>query len=1690
MVIESQTTLRPILKKILRFCLRTILVVFILFIVLVLFIRSPWGQDIIVGKVTTYVSDKIDTKFEIGKLYVTFSGNITLKELYIEDKSKDTLLYSQYLEANLPFRPLIFNDEIKVDLLNWRGLKANVSRKDSLKGFNFQYILDAFASTEEDRKSAETTPQSPIKLSLGQILFSDFDLNYFDKVTGINTKLKLGHFALESKAIDLQNMKFHLSDINLKNTSIDFTQSKVAVSTSNEESPDLPWILIDNLNIVDVNVNYTAPPEGITFKTYIDNFAFTGLNANLNRQDIEMKTLVWKDSRIKLDWQPTVKTDNTAKTSTSNPSFLWPNWSVSIGEIDFQNQQIEFFQNAQQPKKGEFSSEAIAANQLNLNLQHFEFSKDESLHFMLNKFQFKEKSGLVLNEFQVNTRFNATELQLNNLKIGVNNSQLNADLKLNYSDIDELVNSPENSSLRLNVKKLLVDVRDAYVFLPELESNSQIHNFSNHNFEGNFNAVGDVEFVKIDNFQMRWGKNTKLQFDGHLSKITKVNDLGFELNNFIAKIHKKDLLNFISEADIGVSLPKVLALHGDFRKTNDDFFTDSKLESSLGDIEINGFLNATTNIDYKFDIDIMDVQLNELLSNETLGVLSLQLNSKGKGNSIYNLNADLSSTIDSLRLKDYTFTGMKIQGNLDDGNGKLKFNYNDNNLKFDVASEIILDSISSKIDTKIDLKGIKTKAFGLSSKDLKAKVIAAIQFEGDVDDFQFSSQLKDGLVVYDNQPYYLGDVNLSADVNAKQTRANIESQFLNGYFKANSNTNSVLTALERHFKNYTEDSILNKKSDQFVNFDLKLNFNQTPLLSEVFVDGINKMNTLQASIFFEENKNLLQSSLNLPHLNYQGNDIEGLKFDIESNGSKAKFVFSFNELHSEPIKIPQTEFAGVFENRQLRMDIDALKGDKDFFSSSISLKFEDDELYRLHILPDKLILNDKPWTISDDNEIVFQNNAVDVSNFKLSRHSQQFQLKDNLEFDKPHVAMVFDNFNLSTITNYFNPEEKLAEGMISGNLVLIEPFTSNGLVSNFNIENLKVTKVPLGNLSLMAVAKPNDNYQLNLNLKDAGIDLGINGIYHTTQNASDLNLNIDLQKLDMQTIEGFASEFIKSSKGQINGEFTVDGPLENLDYGGFLGFRDVKFNLKALNTLFQLKNENIKLANNNIKFSQFEIADNQGNIFSTNGSVDITTPTNPKFDLSFEAQDFQLLNSTSEDNEIYFGEVVFDASAKLKGNLDFPKIDLSLNVKDETDLTYIIQESQASIEERDGVVLFVNKSNPDDILTQKSDEDYKAVITGVDFKSDISIHNKSKIKVIFNKRTGDNATIQGGGDLRFGVSPTGRMNLTGKYEVTDGSIELNLYNLVKRNFNIAAGSSITWQGNPYDAELDLRAIYNIETSVSSLMASQTAGENAVIQNRYKQQLPFFVYLDVDGDLLSPEISFKLDMPEDKKGAINGSVYSKISQVNQQEDQVNKQVFSLLVLNRFYPESGSDGSQGGAASMARENVNQVLSDQLNAFSDRITGNTGISLNFDINSYTQYQGNTAQDRTDLDVTAQKELMDGRLVVEAGSQMNVQGEQRPGESQAVVGNVSVEYLLSQDGRWKLRGFRTSEYENIIDGQVVVSGIALIFTREFNKFKTLWDKAYRESLKEKAVKPDSKNESDTQEKADDTAIKSETDG
>ncbi|WP_127846301.1 translocation/assembly module TamB domain-containing protein [Psychroflexus aestuariivivens] len=1687
-------------KRLVRIIGKTLLILFILFILLVLFIRSPWGQDIIVTRVTNYVTEKTNTKFEIEKLYITFSGDISLEELYLEDQQNDTLVYSKYLEADIPFYPIIKGEGYSLDALEWRGLKANISREKNKSDFNYQFLVDAFAG-ENQADTSKTKNREPMNISVGNIHFHEFDLNFDDEKKGMSAHLNLGDFTLEGKSLDLEQMRFHISEIALKNTDLKYYQTQQLEDEKESETSKLPWLIVDDFSFENIKLDYQSQPENLQFFGDLAEFELVNLNVDLNQQDISLDKLLFNDSSLSLQMQSPEQESEEKAQNTKSDTFSWPEWAVNVSEISINRNAICVLQNGENSQFGKFNPQAIDLSDFTFQGENFEVSKSESLSAELNKFQFIEASGFELKKFAFVANLNSDNFQLQNLNLATNRSEINGNLNLSYNSLQDLINHPKSTDFSLGFSNFNLDANEIFLFSPDLKSNTYLKVIAKNKINGNLNIDGRLADFNVEKFNLNWGKNTNFNTKGRISKITSPDSLQLNLKSYSFKSNRVDIQKFVNAEDLGIQIPKSININGQLNGGLQALSTKTKLQIPEGKIDLNGEFSNKNKIAYKADLEIDDLELGQLLENPSLGKLNMKLQSSGEGKDLNSLDAKLTSQIDSLDYENYSFKGLVINGDLKNGKGDVKLDYKDKHLDLALNSKITLDSVSPKFEIDLDLKGARLSALGLTDKDIRTKLNLKAMFEGNSETFHFESQMKDAVAVYNDQTYYIGDLSTVADIDENESTMSISSNFLNANFDANANLNAISKAIQKHLAHYYKESSNQEKTEEnskSVVFNLKADFYETPVISEVFADGIQKMDTLHTKISFDESKANLSAEMNLPFLNYQDNKVENLNFILSSDESTLDFNFGFDQVEAGPLQIAKTNFEGHFADNTLALDFNAFKDEKQFFHIMTTLSKTEDGNYSFHVQPKDLYLNGKLWQIPENNAIEYIRNdgdeSIQASDFDLTRNDQFIKIRDNFDVKSQHIGLEFQHFSLSTLTNYLNPEQRIARGEMNGNFIIVEPLKTLGILANLEVKDLSITEVALGNLKMEAEALNQETYDFQMSLKDKGVDFDLVGDYFTTVEDSKLDLDFNLNKLELATVQQFSEEFIKDAEGYLEGSVKIEGPLDDIKYDGILTFNQAGFNLKPLNTKFNFKNESITLKNEEIAFSNFQIQDQKGNIFKIDGDISTESMINPKFNLDFKADKFQLLNSTAKDNDLYYGKLQFDADAKLRGDLNFPVLDLDLTINENTNLTYLVPESQASIEEREGVVVFVNKKNPENILTKTDEEKLDAMITGIELNSNIKIQPKTEVNVVINKRTGDNLKIKGGGDFQFKINRNAKMNLVGKYEVNDGHFELNLYNIVKRKFDIAKSSSVTWTGDPMNANLDIRAIYNIETSASSLMAAQTTGENVAVKNKYRQKLPFMVYLNVDGEIDSPKLTFKLDMPEANQGAINGSVYGRITQLNQQEEQLNKQVFSLLVLNKFYPESGTDGSQGGPASIARENLNQAISDQLNTFSEKLTGNTGVQLSFDVNSYTDYQGETVQERTDVDINAQKKLFDDRLIVQAGSQVNVQGEQRPGENTAVVGNVSLEYLITENGRWRLKGFRKSEYENVIDGQVFVSGIALIFRREFNKFRVLWDKSYRESLQnetsEDKEKSDKDSDKDSEENTDkDNKSKQEND-
>ena len=1658
---------RPWWKRGLRILSWIAITLFIIFILLVLFVRSPWGQDIIISKLTKFVSGKTHTEVSIKKLFITFSGDIYLEGLYLEDTKGDTLIYSKSLQAGIPLWPIIRGNPISIDGLEWNGLRANVIRKDSIEGYNFQFLIDAFASDSTATKP-EKAKSKPLKISLGTMDFSDFRLNFDDAVLGMKANLNLGNLHIEGKEIDLEKMKFEVAELSIKNTIASFEQTTVMPPSKPKEPSEspLPILSVDHLELKNVIAQYKSIPDSMVANANIFYLGLEVPKVNLVNQNIEVGDITLNNSVMAFKMQAQKKVEPKAgeysTTTEKSEPFNWPDWNIRAESITLQNNHLRFQQGEKPKDLQSFKTSYIDVTNFNLKANDIALLRDQSAQIKLNELSFNESGGLVLNQLTLNAALSSTSVAANDLVFKTGNSSLNANIDAQFTSIQGFFDNPNESQLTLNMDYFGIDLNDVFAFQPELKENEYLEKLSKHKITGQIDANGTLSDINLSELFVNWGQNTAIKTHGELKNLTDFDKFIMDIDNFTLYSTRSDIVSIISEEDLGISIPQTLLLQSQFQGGLDDLKTQTQLTIPEGKIKVNGQFKNKEEIAFNAKINVIDFKLGKLLKNPNIGTVAFEMNTSGKGNTINELNAELTSEFSKLEFNGYDFSALHLDGQLDNGKGDVTLNYKDDNLNLDIDSKIQLDSVSPKIDLVFNLDGADLQALGLTEKDIKAKLMMIAHFKGNTEEFDFDSHFSEGVIVYEKDNYYLGTLDMDASVRKDSIAMDISSNFLNGKLRANAGIDRTSNAIRQQMVSYFSDSIAPLDSiasldsiGKPVKLHMNMKLSDTKLLTGFLVPKIKVMDTLVLSIDFDQEDKILTANLSLPYLDYADKTIDSLQFNLNSTEDAAKFKLGFNKLNAGPFVMNQTYFDGDLKDDLLRLHFHAFDGEKETYVIRTEVSGNKSDL-KIHFDSKELVFHGEAWSVPSDNLINIQKDKITAQNFVLTRNDQSLRIANDLmETTQNNIGIGFTNFKLANLLALFNKVDLLASGDLQGNIVAIDPLGNFGLNADFSIDNLTALKAPFGKLTLLAKSKNGDSYNLDLGIKGDDIDLAIKGDYSLQNSGSELNFNVNLNKIGMKTIATISGENLKDASGDISGKVAVRGSVSSPDYKGYLQFNDAVFNVSQLNSKFRLANNKIEIDNTDITLNKFSIEDDQKNKFILNGSILTEDFSDPEFDLSVNAKNFQALNSTEKDNELFYGDVNFDMDGTIKGKLSYPKVNMNIGINESTDFTYVIQNSQAKLEKRDGIVEFVNIENPDNILTRANDSNIVVSLGNMELHAKLNIDKGANFNVIIDPQTGDNLNISGAGALDFNMGNNGRMTLSGRYEISKGHYSLSLYNLVKRKFEIESGSSVTWRGGgPLDADLNVTAKYEVKTSASGLMASQTAGASEEVKNKYRQKLPFWVFLNVKGELDQPKLDFLLGMPEDSRGAIDGTVYSRIKQLNTDEDELNKQVFSLLVLKKFYPNPGSDGSNGGVASIARDNLNDALTDQLNVFSDKLLGNTGVELNFGLNSYTDYQGESADQRTDLNVTAQKKLLDDRLIVQVGSTVNVQGDSNPGEENQIMGNASIQYLLTEDGRWRLKGFRDSEYENVIDGQVYVNGISIIFQRQFNKLSELFRK------------------------------------
>ena len=1654
--------------RLLKQSLKLVGLLFLLAVLLILFIRSPWGQGIIVEKLVSFVTEKTGTNFSVDKLFITFSGDVEIQGLYLEDLQKDTLLYSRNLQAEVAISPLIFGNTLNINDLEWSGVVVNVNRPNQTEKFNFSFLQDAFI-TPEPRLTEDTTEE--ISVDIGSVSLTEFEVNYIDAFLGISSKNTIGSLYTQFETINIKELLFHVNQLELTNSSISYVQNKPLPNGNENASSTLPELAFSKIALENVTTYYHSVRDGTLADITLGQLSLGLPKIDLDSNSYEIDGFSLQNSKVLLELPQETENSLEELSLSTSTEFVWPKYTIDATNLSLKNNQFSFLNKAIDTVQNKFNPNNLDFSEIGFSAKTVSYSP-QKVNLDVEELIFKEKSGLHLNQLTLKADLNENEIRLSDLVFKTSRSSLNGTATFNYSSVQSLIDSPKNVLVDLNIPFFTFDTKDLYIFKPALKTNEVVQTISTDTLKGQLFAKGTLDEITLTNTTVNWGSQTSLKVAGTVFNSTSIDSLRVDFDSIIATTGKSDLNQFTALKGSTVTFPQQLKLSSTASGSLKNLNTDIKLSSSMGNVHFKGS-SGFTNVPFIEGLLTVDsLQLGSLLNNPQFKDLSLTVDANLKGKNLKTLAGNLKANISELYWNGYLFADLSANANIDEGTGKISLDYKDKNLNLTSLTALKLDSTRYNIETSIDLIGANLNALAITQNDIRVGANIYASFLGTTEEYTIKGKITEGVSVIDNDQFQTGDIDISASVSKNTTEANMNSDFLNGGVKANSSPDQISKALLIQFENYFTDDAESISQPDSILVYVNANITPKPILTEVFFRGIDRLDIITMNASFDSAKRNLHAKLHLPYAEYNGSTVDSLNLMINGDANDLKFSFGMNSLRYNPLFIKKTYFNGVLNNKKLELDFISFDANEKLAHIASEMEFRSDTL-TFRIDPEKLLLNKKQWTIPENNQITYAKDYLGFSNVVFSRNNQELELSESLpDVKSNHIGLRFKNFALQTFLSLLNPDKSLSTGIVDGNLIVENPFDAAGILAEININNFGILENRLGNLSLNAFSQELSKYSVDLALKDGAVDMDLTGSYKATSNGPSLNLYLDLKKLETAVVTGFFSEELKNPTGFLTGQLELQGTLKNPIYDGNISFNNTSLDFSALNTSFKVDKESVEIDETSIALNTFEIEDAKGSSFTIDGKINTKNILNPSFDLNFKTEKFGLLNSTAKDNALYYGTASIDADVKFKGNLNLPKLTGMVRLRDVTEFTYVVPEEQLDIEERDGVVIFVNRENLDAILTNNQENDTPPLFLGLDANLIIEIAEKALFTLVLDEKTDDVLQVAGDAALNLNLNPNGIVGLTGRYELANGYYRTSLYNLVSRKFDMKPGSTIIWQGDPLDAKLDVTAIYSLETSAAPLMASETSGVESGLASKYQQVMPFLVYLNVDGEITAPEISFNLGIPENAQGELGGVVYGKVQQLNAQEAELNKQVFSLLALNRFFPNTVSDGSSGGAASLARNNVNKVLSSELNTFSDKVLGNSGFELDFDLDSFTDYTGENAQDRTQLNINASKKLFNDRLIVTAGSAIDVEGSAQLGQEESpIIGNVSLEYLLTQNGRYRLKGYRKSEYTNVIDGQLIVTGLALIFNREFNKFSELFN-PIEQNMSSPQEKLDNKND------------------
>ena len=1670
--------------------------IIILVVLVYALIQVPSVQNFARKKVVSFVQNKIKTKVEIDRLSLDLPKLLVLEGVYFEDQNRDTLLSGDTVKVDISLIKLL-KSQIEINEIDLRGIRANVERTMPDSAFNFDYIIKAFIGEPKKNQPVDTT--AGMKFSVSKINLDRINLTFKDAVSSNNVGFYLGHFDTKIEEFDLDKMKFTIPKIVMSGVNAKIIQTEPVLKQESvakiEAESNIPFDINLKLGTVDlskIKVNYQNNVSKIKSDINLGNLLAEVDSFNFKKQRVSLRNLTLNNTKSLVVLGKSVQSIIVVKEIGKEvEAQLNNNWKVTAAKLDFNNNSL-WFDNFNLPVQRRGIDYAhLGISNLDVKAEDFSYSLD-TIAGNVENISFRDKCGFVLNKLQTNFIYGNQGVTLNDLYIETPQSQIRNYVKVTYPSLEILAKNPGSMGIKANLVNSRLSLKDVLTFVPMLATLTGFQNLSalkNAVFNINGNVSGLLSNLNIPQLKLAGLTNTRINASGRITGLPDMNKANFNITLREFKSGSRDLNSLVSKGIIpsNIRLPENFNLAGTFNGGISSFKTNLRLNSNYGSAKAIAAMKAGKRAgaeSFNADVQFANFNVGRLIRQEAnIGRVTASGKIQGTGTDPKFMSAKFSAVAQKAELKKYAYRNLVLNGTIARQNVTAFAKMNDPNLKFNLNAKSNISGTYPSVDLVLDVDSVNFQALKLYNEDLRfrGKIIANMP-STNPDRLIGTVEASNLLVVSKGKRYQLDSVNMVAKLQGNQKNLQLRSEFLTanliGEYKLTEIASVLSNEINKHFK-IGDGRKLPVSSPH--NFSFAANVTNRPIL-QTFLPQLTRLEPISIKGEYHDLSSLKVTGT-APQIVYNGNTIENLRFNLNSTREALDYDVNLDKISTASLLINKTTLAGKAKNNQVGINLNIRdRSDKNKYQVAGLFSALANQ-YQFSFNPNGLMLNYDNWAVAADNALQYGPGGIFAKNFVLSQSGQSLSINSNPQEINAPLSINFTNFKIETLTAIAGQDTLLAGGTINGNALVSNVNTNPLFTSDLTVKDFTFRTDTVGDISLKVNNQTANTYAAQINITGKGNDVALNGEYYLKpQNNSNFDFDLNIRNINLASVEGLTMGAMKDASGSINGVLKITGKVDNPSVRGDINFNQTAFNIAMLDSYYRINDEKVSFTAEGIRFDTFTIIDSAGNKAVADGIVYTTNFTEYRFGLDINTDNFKAVSSTQQDNKLFYGDVFLSSNLRIRGDMNSPNVDGNVRINDKTSFTIVLPQSAPGIVEREGIVEFVDMDDPESVKAFTSGFDTLNIsdITGMDVALNIEVDSNAVFNIVVDQGTGDFLRIQGDAQLTAGIDPSGKVNMAGTFELTKGAYELS-FNFLKRRFDIQSGSTITWTGEPTSADINVTAIYVANTAPFDLVQGQI-DEPVATLNRYKQKLPFEVYLTMRGELLTPDISFDIGLPNRNYNVardVVDNVQSRLVELKSEPSELNKQVFALLLLNRFVAENpfASGAGGGGASSIARNSVSSILSDQLNNLAGDLI--QGVDINFDLVSTEDYTTGSMQNRTDLNVGLSKQLLNDRLKVSIGSNFELEGPQNTNQSSGnIAGNVALDYQLSKDGRYMLRVYRKNEYQGVVEGYLIETGMGFIITMDYTKFKEIFARKTEEDKKRQKIEKDMRKQEKVENK------------